>query len=202
VATHPCPVAFPQVAGGARRAPASTTGCARTASAATPAPAPRATRERTVLSVRHRPLFREPVSSCRRGSLGSHMQSSHYTQLSLFRLKHTVFGRAGVMCVPCLLKHYRIPRLHWLPHPPKPPFSGDAEKGLEQAPVTSGLQRQPCPLPPMLPGCLSCCGAWRTRAAVPGCLPSHHGPSEATHPHETVPRDEGTPENKMFSVEV
>lgn len=51
--TCPSPAAFFQVAGDAHQAPASTTACARTAFAATPAPAPRATRERTVLSVRH-----------------------------------------------------------------------------------------------------------------------------------------------------
>lgn len=54
--TSPSPVAFLQVAEGAHRAPASTTACARTAFAATPAPVLRATRERTVLLVRHRPL--------------------------------------------------------------------------------------------------------------------------------------------------
>lgn len=51
--TCPSPAAFFQVAGDAHQAPASTTACARTAFAATPAPALRAMRERTVLSVRH-----------------------------------------------------------------------------------------------------------------------------------------------------
>lgn len=53
VVTHPSHAAFLQVAGGVRQAPASTTAYARTAFAATPAPVLRATRERTVLSVRH-----------------------------------------------------------------------------------------------------------------------------------------------------
>lgn len=53
VVTHPSPAAFLQVAGGVRQAPASTTAYARTAFVATPAPVLRATRERTVLLVRH-----------------------------------------------------------------------------------------------------------------------------------------------------
>lgn len=67
VVTPPSPSL--QVAGGAPQAPASTTVCVRTASVATPAPVLRATRERTVLSVRHGPLLRSPVSSCHRATL-------------------------------------------------------------------------------------------------------------------------------------
>lgn len=44
---------LPQVAGGVPPAHASTVACARTASVATPAPAPRASRGRTAPSVRH-----------------------------------------------------------------------------------------------------------------------------------------------------
>lgn len=77
------------------------------------------------------PLLRHPISSCHRGSPGNHTQLSHYSQLPYCRLKHTVLGRAGVMCAACLPKCYGIPRLCRLPLPLEPPFSGDAAEGLK-----------------------------------------------------------------------
>lgn len=99
------------------------------------------------------PSSEKPYLSCRRGSPGNRTQLSHYSQLPVFRMKHAVLGRAGVICAACLPKRYGIPRLRRLPLPPEPPFSGEAAKGLKQVPFTGG-----CPLPPRLPGCLPCRG--------------------------------------------
>lgn len=100
VVTPPSPSL--QVAGGAPQAPASTTACVRTASVATPAPVLRATRERTVLSVRHGPLLRSPCLLLSQGDPVKAHSAPPRCHLPWFWLKHTAPGRAGVMCAACL----------------------------------------------------------------------------------------------------
>lgn len=160
VVTPPSP--FLQVAGGAPRAPASTTACVRTASVATPAPVPRATRERTVLSVRHCPPSEKPhllLSQCPRETIHSYP----IMPVTMFVVRtHSSWQSRGDVC--CLsTKHHGILRLRGLSLRPEPPFSGDAAKGLKPNHLTGRPQSQPCH---RHPHCLAACPA-----VVPGVWP-------------------------------
>lgn len=178
--------------------------CVRTASVATPARVLRATRERTVLLVRHCPLLRSPTSSCHRLSPWNHTRLSRgaaYPTLTHVLGKTHSSGRAGWCVLPA--KHYGIPRFQRLSQCPEPPFSGHAAKELKPNPLLGTPQSQPChchlcclaACPAVVPGLKEQgCGA-RGASQAPSCLGGHTA-------HKTVPEVRRTPENKLFPVQV
>lgn len=169
VVTPPSP--FPQVAGGAPQAPASTTVCVRTTSVATPAPVLRATRERTVLSVRHHPLHHLLLSQ---GVPVNHTQLPCDAPYYGFGQSTQFWAKQGWCVVPAYKTSWHPEVLQAAPVPWASLLQGCSKRDETKPPY--GYSPKPAlPLPPALPGCLSCCGprcvAWRTKAGgFPGTV--------------------------------
>lgn len=152
--------------------------CVRTASVATPARVLRATRERTVLLVRHCPLLRSPTSSCHRLSPWNHTRLSRgaaYPTLTHVLGKTHSSGRAGWCVLPAC-------KTLWNPEVPEAvpvPWASllwACCKRAETKPPPGYTPKPALPLPPVLPGCLSCRGPrpegarLRCQGGFPGTL--------------------------------